>query len=46
VDVGGAQGLFSKSGTVTLQSCTALKHLSFLSPETTLPPLLERVYQV
>ena len=39
------QGLFSKSGSVTLQSCTALKHLSFLAPDDALQPLLERVYQ-
>lgn len=38
------QGLYSKSSTATLQSCTALRHLGFLDPATTLPPLLARVY--
>jgi proteasome activator subunit 4 len=39
------QGLYSKSGTATLQSCLALKGLGFLAPRVTLPPLLVRIYQ-
>ena len=39
------QGLYSKSGTATLQSCVAFKYLGSLAAGTTLPPLLERAYQ-
>ena len=39
------QGLYSKSGTATLQSCVALKYLGTLAPSIALPPLLVRVYQ-
>ena len=38
------QGLYSKSGTATMQASTALRHLAFLAPEIVLPPVLDRIY--
>ena len=39
------QGLYSKSSTTVMHSCTALKMLSLLDADATLPPLLDRLYQ-